>query len=68
MHCDSHSVQVRLSVNFSQILFPYTFIQSESAEEELAEADKLMAEQEAVNDEHRRRIGEVLGDAEPLKV
>ncbi|XP_068698748.1 structural maintenance of chromosomes protein 6-like isoform X1 [Montipora foliosa] len=41
--------------------------QSESAEEELAEAGKLMAEQEAVNDEHRRRIGEVFRDAEPLK-
>ena len=34
----------------------------------MAEATRLMAEQEEVNDEHRKKISEVLGNAEPLKV
>ena len=46
----------------------FSSLQNQSAEEELAEATRLMAEQEEVNDGHRKKISEVLGNAEPLKV
>lgn len=50
------------------ILFPLFLLQSQSAEQELAEAKRLMVEEEKVNDEHRRRVSEVLTNAEPQKV
>lgn len=50
------------------ILFAFSLLKSQSAEQELAEAKRLMMEEEKVNDEHRRRVSEVLANAEPQKV
>ncbi|KAJ7394297.1 Structural maintenance of chromosomes protein 6 [Desmophyllum pertusum] len=40
---------------------------SQSAQQELAQATTLMDNQKETSDEHKRRISEVLGRAEPLK-